>query len=69
MKYHPFSDAVRKGRLKVTRVNTIEQITDTFTKELAKKPLEFPRGKIMGWPAMLSNGSMNKKTFKYTEKT
>ena len=63
MKYHHFREAVQKGHLKVTRVVTIEQLADIFTKALAKKPLEYLRGKIMGWPAMLSTGSMKEATF------
>ena len=48
VKYHHFREAVRKGHLKVTRVVTTEQLPDIFTKVLAKKPLEYLRGKIMG---------------------
>ena len=49
VKYHHFREVVRKGHLKVTRVDTTEQLANIFTKALAKKPLKYLRGKIMGW--------------------
>ena len=47
------------GHLKVTRVVAIEQLADIFTKALAEKPLEYLRGKITSWYAMLSHACMN----------
>ena len=63
VKYHHFREAVRKVHLKIIRVDTTEQLADIFTKALAKKPLEYQRGKIMGWPEMLTTGSVKEITF------
>jgi len=69
VKYHHFREAVRKGHLKVIRVDTTEQLADIFTKALAKKPLEYLRGKIMGWLVMIFTGSMKETTFQTCRKS
>ena len=56
VKYHHFRSAVKNGILKVTRVDTKDQLADIFTKALPKPALEHLRKGIMGWPAILSRG-------------
>ena len=63
VKYHHFRQAVKDDILQVKRIATDEQLADIFTKPLVKMPLEHLRKQIMGWPAMLSHGNVDQKTF------
>ena len=56
MKYHHFRDSVKRGTIQVACVEAIEQLADIFTKALTRQPLEYLRGKIMGWAGILLHG-------------
>jgi hypothetical protein len=49
IKYHHFSDAVKKGTISIYHTRTEEQITDIFTKPLPEQPFMKFREKMMGW--------------------
>ena len=53
VKYHHFREAVRKGILHVSRVDTKEQLADIMTKPLDRQTLEYLRQNIMGWTARI----------------
>ena len=48
-KYFRFKDEVHAGNLKVTKVDTRENISDMFTKPLNRDTFEYLRKKFMGW--------------------
>ena len=49
IKYHFFREAVRKNILRITRVDTKNQLADIFTKAVPLTTLEPLRKEIMGW--------------------
>ena len=49
VKYHWFREHVASGRLKVCKIDTLEQIGDLFTKGLGIKLFEKLRARLVGW--------------------
>jgi hypothetical protein len=49
IKYHHFREAVRSGVLKISRVDTHDQLADIFTKAVKLHTFEHLRENIMGW--------------------
>ena len=58
VKYHHLRESVKLGTLCVTRVDTTEKLTDIFAKALTRNLLEYLRGKIIVWAAILYHGKM-----------
>ena len=48
---------VKDNTLLIKIICTIKQLADIFIKPLARLSLEYLRGEIMGWPAILSHGT------------
>ena len=49
IKYHPFREKVQDGTIKLTAIDTQDQITDQFTKGLMTSTFEYLRFKVLGW--------------------
>ena len=49
VKYHFFWDWVKKGDVKIVKVDTKEQIADIFTKGLPRETFEHLRRLLQGW--------------------
>jgi hypothetical protein len=49
IKYHHFRDAVRRGEVKVVKIDTKMNLADIFTKALARPIFEHLRRMLMGW--------------------
>ena len=49
IKYHHFREHVRKGNVKISAIDTKEQIADQFTKGLNASSFEYLRNLLMGW--------------------
>lgn len=59
IKYHFFREAVRKGILRIKRVETKNQLADIFTKPVPQTTLEPLRKEIMGWLSLFHVRSMD----------
>ena len=44
-----FREEIQKRKIKLLKIDTVEQLGDLFTKGLAKVTFEYLRKKIMGW--------------------
>ena len=64
-KYHHFRYAVKRGFLKITRVDTSDQLADILTKAVPLPVLEHLRPGIMGWLSMFR--IVNQPTEKHVE--
>ena len=60
-KYHNFRYAVKRGLLKITRVDTSEQLADILTKAVPLPVLSHLRPGIMGWLSMFKRKHQPKK--------
>ena len=49
IKYHHFREHVRNGSIKISAIDTKEQIADQFTKGLSTSSFEYLRKLLMGW--------------------
>ena len=49
IKYHHFREHVRKGKVKISSIDTKEQMADQFTKGLTASSFEYLRKLLMGW--------------------
>jgi hypothetical protein len=49
IKYHHFREHVRTGKVKISPIDTREQIADQFTKGLSTTLFKYLRYKLMGW--------------------
>ena len=57
VKYHHFRQFVRNETIMIKRINTKDQLADTFTKALPKQQFEKLRNSIQGWSRILLNKS------------
>ena len=49
LKYHHFRSFVKCGYVKVSRIETKEQLADIFTKPLPDVTFKYLRKKLLGW--------------------
>ncbi|MEJ2116200.1 MAG: Ty1/Copia family ribonuclease HI, partial [Gammaproteobacteria bacterium] len=49
IKYHHFREHVKRGTIKIQRVDTKEQLADIFTKPLPRDTFQYLRKKLCGW--------------------
>lgn len=49
IKYHHFREHVKSGRIKISPIDTKEQIVEQFTKGLPTSLFEYLRFQLIGW--------------------
>ena len=49
LKYHHFREHVKKGLIEINLIDTLEQVSDIFTKAFPFQIFNDPRKNIMGW--------------------
>ena len=49
VKYHHFREKVKNGLIKISPIDTREQIADQFTKGLQVRTFKYLRNKLVGW--------------------
>jgi hypothetical protein len=59
IKYHHVREAVKSGVLKITRVDTNNQLVDIFTKAIKLQAFEHLRENIMGWLTIFHQKNIN----------
>ena len=48
-KYHHFRDSVKNGAIKVLPIDSLEKVTDIFTKALYQQKSKYLGKKFIGW--------------------